>query len=217
MPDLATLAAFDFDGTITTCDSLQEFVRGVAGRGRFAAGVVRSAPWLLGAWTGACDRGVAKAHFLASTLGGMGRHELEDAARHFASSELPALVRPEMLERVQAHKRLGHRLVLISASPSLYLRPWAAQAGFDAVLATELEFAADRFSGRLASANCWGPEKTRRLREWLAGEQPAMLYAYGDSRGDRELLALADRPWLRGDGELPVLPAVPTAATALPS
>ena len=217
MPDSSTLAAFDFDGTITTCDSLQEFVRGVAGRGRFAAGVVSSAPWLLGAWTGACDRGMAKAHFLAATLGGMTRHELEEAARRFASLELPALVRPEMLERVRAHKRLGHRLVLVSASPSLYLRPWAAQAGFDGVLATELEFAGDRFSGRLASANCWGPEKTRRLREWLAGEQPAMLYAYGDSRGDRELLALADRPWLRGDGALPALPSAATATTALPS
>ncbi|RSZ47434.1 MULTISPECIES: HAD family hydrolase [unclassified Variovorax] len=214
MPDAYTLAAFDFDGTITTRDSLQDFVRGVAGRAGFAAGVARSAPWLFGAWTGACDRGVAKAHFLSATLGGMTRHELEEAARNFAARELPALVRPEMLERVQEHKRLGHRLVLISASPSIYLRPWAAQAGFDAVLATELEFVGERFSGRLASANCWGPEKVRRLREWLAGEQPAVLYAYGDSRGDRELLALADRPWLRGDGALPALPA---AATARPS
>lgn len=215
MPDApTTLAAFDFDGTITTCDSLREFVGGLVGRGGFAAGVVRSAPWLLGAWTGACDRGVAKAHFLAATLGGMTRQELEEAAQHFAARELPALVRPEMLARVQAHKRLGHRLVLVSASPSIYLRPWAAQAGFDAVLSTELEFAGDRFSGRLASANCWGPEKTRRLREWLTGEQPASMYAYGDSRGDRELLAMADRPWLRGDGELPPLPAEATAPSS---
>lgn len=207
MPAFPTLAAFDFDGTITTCDSLRAFVLGLTGRARFATGALRSAPWLLGAWVGACDRGTAKAHFLGATLGGMARHELEEAARQFAATELPSLVRPEMLARVQAHKRLGHRLVLVSASPSLYLRPWAMQAGFDAVLATELGFDNDHFAGRLATASCWGPEKVRRLREWLAGERPAVLYAYGDSRGDRELLALADRPWLRGDGAMPALPA----------
>lgn len=112
-----------------------------------------------------------------------------------------------MLERVREHKRRAHRLVLVSASPSLYLKVWAAQAGFDAVLATELEFIDDRFTGRLASPNCWGPQKVVRLKQWLGdGERPATVYAYGDSRGDREMLTWVDRPWLRGDdGALPPL------------
>lgn len=153
------VAAFDFDGTITTSDSLKDFIRFALGSRRFAAGVARSAPWLLGAWTRLCDRGSAKARFLEATIGGMHRTELEALARSYVASGLPALVRPEMTARIREHQRLGHQLVLVSASPTLYLNDWCAQAGFDALLATELEFLGETFSGRLARPNCWGPEK----------------------------------------------------------
>jgi phosphatidylglycerophosphatase C len=192
------VAAFDFDGTITTSDSLQDFVLFVVGRGRFAAGMMAAAPWLAGVLTGACDRGDAKAHFLAATLGGMTRVELEAAAQSFVTQRLPALVRSEMAARVREHGALGHDRVLVSASPALYLNLWAPEAGFQAVLATELEFRDDRFTGNLASPNCRSQEKVVRLRQWFGNAPPDVLYAYGDSRGDREMLALADHPWLRG-------------------
>jgi phosphatidylglycerophosphatase C len=192
------VAAFDFDGTITTSDSLQDFVLFVVGRGRFAAGMVAAAPWLAGLLTGSCDRGDAKAHFLAATLGGMTRNELEAAAQSFVTQRLPALVRAEMTARVREHAALGHQLVLVSASPALYLNLWAPGAGFQAVLATELEFRGDRFTGNLASPNCRSREKVVRLRQWFGSAPPDVLYAYGDSRGDREMLALADHAWLRG-------------------
>jgi phosphatidylglycerophosphatase C len=198
------VAAFDFDGTITTLDTLRDFVAFTVGPDRYRAGALRAAPWLLGALARLCGRGTAKAHFLAATLGGMPRTGLEAAARRYLEERLPALVRPEMVARIQEHRRLGHRLVLVSASPTLYLQPWSALAGFDAVLATELEFRDGAFSGRLAGPNCWGPEKVRRLGQWLGGA-PRLQFAYGDSRGDREMLALAEHPWLRGQGGLPRL------------
>jgi phosphatidylglycerophosphatase C len=204
LPPRRITAAFDFDGTITRSDSFQAFVLATVGRTRFALAGVRTAPWLAAMAARVCDRGAAKARFLAATLGGMTREQLEAAAERFVAVRLPSLLRPEMLTLVEAHRQRGHQLLLVSASPSLYLDLWARQAGFDAVLATELEFRDDRFTGRLASPNCWGPEKVRRLQTWF-GDQPVVLgYAYGDSRGDRELLALAEHPWLRGwSAELP--------------
>ncbi|MGF6970733.1 phosphatidylglycerophosphatase C [Paraburkholderia sp. WC7.3g] len=201
------VAAFDFDGTITTSDSLRDFIRYAVGTGRLAAGAVRAAPWLAGLLLGVCDRGDAKARFLAATVGGHDGVRAGGAAQDYAAQRLPALIRPEMVARAQEHERRSHRLVLVSASPSLYLTVWAARAGFDAVLATELEFRDGRFAGRLASPNCWGPEKVRRLQQWFGSDQPPVLYACGDSRGDREMLALADHAWLRGDGALPLIDA----------
>ncbi|ANB77892.1 HAD family hydrolase (plasmid) [Paraburkholderia phytofirmans OLGA172] len=201
------VAAFDFDGTITASDSLPDFVRYAVGSRRLIYGAIRAAPWLAGMLIGACDRGTAKAHFLAETIGAATRCELEDAAQRYAAQRLPALVRPEMAARIGEHKRRGHLLVLVSASPALYLKAWATSAGFDAVLATELEFRDGRFYGRLASPNCWGPEKVRRLQHWFVDGQPRVLYAYGDSRGDTEMLALANHAWLRGHGEMPSIDA----------
>jgi phosphatidylglycerophosphatase C len=204
-----TLAAFDFDGTITTSDSLRDFVRHTVGNARFAMGVLLALPSLVGMLVGLCDRATAKARFLVATIGGMARTELEVAAQQYAARRLPALIRPEMAARINEHKRRGHRLILVSASPALYLKHWAVATGFDAVLATELELRDGRFSGRLASPNCWGPEKARQLQQWFGNDQPRVLFAYGDSRGDQEMLALADYAWLRGLDAMPPIDAWP--------
>jgi phosphatidylglycerophosphatase C len=73
--------------------------------------------------------------------------------------------------------------------------------GVDAVLATRLAADGETFTGALVGENCRGPEKLRRLDEWLAarvgvegGRNGVELWAYGDSAGDRELLEVADHP-----------------------
>jgi len=208
-PQAGTCVAFDFDGTITTTDSLRDFVRYQVGNRRFLISGLLVLPWLVGMYTGLCKRAEAKARFLALTLRGRSQVELEEAAARYVAERLPTLIRPEMLERIEEHKRLGHRLVLVSASPTLYLGHWAQSAGFAAVLATQLEFRDGRFTGRLASPNCWGPEKVRQLQHWLGDARGRVLFAYGDSRGDQEMLAFAEHGWLRGLGALPSLDAWP--------
>ncbi|AIY42156.1 Phosphoserine phosphatase [Collimonas arenae] len=203
------VVAFDFDGTISTSDSLRDFVRHAVGPGRFTLGLISASPWLLGMLLGLCDRASAKARFLAVTLAGTTQPALEEMARHYAETRLPLLVRPDMAARIREHRQRGHRLVLVSASPALYLKYWASSAGFDTVLATELEFRDGRFTGRLASPNCWGPQKVQRLQQWFGDNPPHSLYAYGDSRGDREMLALADHAWLRGSIVMPQIDAWP--------
>ena len=111
-----------------------------------ALGGLRSAPWLAAASVGVIDRGTAKARFLHATSADRTRSDLEAVAARFATKQLPAMIRPEMASRVKERRRCGHGLVLVSASPDLNLRPRATRAGFDAVLATELEFCDERFT-----------------------------------------------------------------------
>jgi phosphatidylglycerophosphatase C len=104
--------------------------------------------------------------------------------------------------RLRWHLELGHRVVLASASLEPYLLPLGRLLGVDGVVCTRLEQGPDgRLTGRLDGANCRGPEKERRVVEWLREHDlaDATLWAYGDSRGDAELLARADHPvWVRG-------------------
>jgi HAD superfamily hydrolase (TIGR01490 family) len=111
---------------------------------------------------------------------------------------LPGLLREEALQRLAWHRRQGHRCVVISASLGVYVQPWALQAGFDEVIASRLETTADGcVTGKLAQGNCYGAEKVRRLEALLGDRAGYTLYAYGDSRGDRELLSLADHAYYR--------------------
>ncbi len=87
--------------------------------------------------------------------------------------------------------------MLVSASLSLYLEPFADAVGFDDVIATRLEEDSGYLTGRLYGRNVRGPEKAARLRG-LLGPDLAELWAYGDSAGDRQLLEMADHPtWIR--------------------
>jgi phosphatidylglycerophosphatase C len=52
-------------------------------------------------------------------------------------------------------------------------------------------------TGRLDGLNVRASQKALRLAEIL-GPGPVELWAYGDSAGDREMLAMADHPTLVG-------------------
>jgi phosphatidylglycerophosphatase C len=189
------LAAFDLDGTLTRRDTLMPFLVEAVGRGRTYRAVLASSMLLArAAALGGTHRDTAKSAVLRRVLAGTPPEALAEAAETFADRVVARGVRPDVRARVDWHRGQGHELVLVSASPELYVAPIGRRLGFDAVLATRLEVGADgRLTGRFLGANCRGAEKAARLRHWR-GDALAVVYAYGDSTGDREMLALAQMP-----------------------
>jgi phosphatidylglycerophosphatase C len=186
------LAAFDLDGTITRRDTLLPFLLRAVGRERsYRALLASSLPLARAIALGGGHRDRAKAAVLSGALAGVPKSALAETAESYADYVVASGLRPDVRSRVDFHRREGHELVLVSASPELYVAPIGRRLGFDAVLATRLEVDGDdRLTGRLLGANCRGPEKVLRLREWRGGSLE-LAYAYGDSAGDREMLALA--------------------------
>jgi phosphatidylglycerophosphatase C len=192
------VAAFDFDGTITHRDTMFPFLRHAVGAAGFARAAILSTPVLSAYALGWMANDVAKARTLARFIGGRDLADLQEHGRSFARERLPRLVRPRALERLRWHQEQGHRCVIISASLDLYVEPWAASLEIDEVLCTRLQVnEAGCVSGALATPNCYGVEKLRRLERAFGPRGDYVLYAYGDSRGDRELLQAADYAWFR--------------------
>ena len=184
------VAAFDFDGTITRRDTLVPFLRQVAGHRGFGAAFVAALPALRAAER----REAYKAAVLHRILGGLRATDLHAEARAYGSG-LPAQFRPDVVDRIRWHQGEGHEVVIVSASLRAYLEPVVEELGLDGVCAVELEVDGEgTLTGHMVGANCRGPEKVRRLTHWLGGETPARLWAYGNSSGDRELLAAAQEP-----------------------
>lgn len=189
---MRAVAAFDFDGTLVRRDSLVPFLRRVCGARAVVRALALEAPRLAQIAAGGGDRELVKAGLFGRLLAGRSVADLEPVVVEYAEHVIARQVRPDVRARADWHRAEGHALVIVSASPELYLVPIGRLLGFDAVLGTRLEVdAAGRLSGRLDGRNVRGPEKVARLRAHL-GDRPVQLWAYGDSTGDRELLALAD-------------------------
>ena len=195
---MTVVAAFDVDGTVTTRDCVVPFLRRVAGTVAMAAKLGRSIHRLVPALARR-DRDTLKAVATRAVFTGRPIAAVEVAGASFAAHIAGDMLRPDAVERIRWHREEGHRVVFVSASYAVYLRPLADRLGVDGVVATELEVdAGGRCTGALVDGNCRGPEKARRLLAWLdanhGGRDAVELWAYGDSPGDRELLAVADRP-----------------------
>jgi phosphatidylglycerophosphatase C len=198
-PTRPVVAVFDVDGTLTTEDCVVPFLRRAAGR-RLYARLGRHPLVLLGA-VARRDRDRLK-ELACTSLAGQDGAALDRLGAEFARDFVAPRLRHDTTARLERHRALGHRVLLASASFDAYLVPLGAELQVDGVVCTRLEQDTDgRLTGRLRGANCRGPEKARRVREWLAGNglDGAEVWAYGDSPGDAELLALADHP-VRVDG-----------------
>ena len=192
------VAAFDFDGTLTRRDTLLPFLLQALGRRALIRHALVLAPTLAGYGLGLVRNDVAKERVLARSFAGTDIGALRDKAAQFAEHILPGLVRSEAIHRFEWHKKQGHRCVVVSASLELYVQPWALKAGFDDVIASRLETKDDGLiTGNLLGQNCFGIEKVRRLEALVGPRRGYTLYAYGDSRGDKELLSVADYAYYR--------------------
>ena len=195
------VAAFDFDGTLTDRDTLVPFLVRAFGRARVIATFTALAPTGLGFLLRRVSIDEFKRRVLRRLVAGAPADPARALGRAHASAIAPWL-RPDALRRVEWHRAQGHRVVLVSSTLDLYLDHVAARVGFDHVMCSRLEVRRDaagieRFTGELEGTDCTGVEKLRRLAGWLGELDAVELHAYGDSAGDRELLAAADHAHYR--------------------
>ncbi|EQD60887.1 HAD family hydrolase [mine drainage metagenome] len=186
------LAVFDLDGTLTRHNTFGPYLLGMLVRRPWRLLRLPAAlPAAVGFGLGLCGRGALKGALMRATLGGIARADLarwsERFATHWAAHETFASARAAL----QAHARAGDHLVLMSASPDLYVPAIGRALGFQEIICTEVRWDGDRLDGRLSTANCRGDEKVRRLRQ-LRERVAGAASAYGNSITDIAHLALVE-------------------------
>jgi phosphatidylglycerophosphatase C len=198
----ATVAAFDFDGTLTDSGSVFPFLLSLRGPWPVLRTVVRYAPALLrAAVVGGTAADDVKEKIFVRLLGGLPVQEVDRRGAEFAARYLRRHLREDTRRRLEWHQRRGDHTVIVSASPEAYVGPAGELLGVDGVVATRLAVGGGGLlTGGYEGKNCRGAEKYARLVVYLrsrgllssnGGEQP-VLWAYGNSRGDLRLLNAAD-------------------------
>jgi len=206
----APLAVFDLDGTLTRHDTLLPYVLGYLWRHPWR---LLRLPWIVVPalrFLFDFDRGAFKGSFIRAGLGGAERSSLQDWSAQFVRHVLQTGLHEEAQPTLERHRRAGDRLLLMSASTDLYVPQLCAALGFDECICTQVRWRDDgRLDGRLASTNCRGEEKRRRLAALIQRDAPACVSAYGNSRGDLAHLQLAQTAYLvNGSPFLRALPAL---------
>lgn len=188
------LAVFDLDGTITRHDTFIPYVLGyLKTRPWRVFGFLLTLPAVVRFLLGAADRGELKASILRWTLGGTTREQLDAWTQRFVPALLRHGVFEDALERIDAHRRAGDYLVLMSASPDLYVPAIGAHLGFREVTCTGVLWVDGKLNGALTTPNCRGEEKVRRFTALRAQHPGVRSVAYGNAASDLPHLRLADQ------------------------
>ena len=191
------VAVFDVDGTLLRGDCLWLAARRARSPIMQLVAAVACLPQVIG-WQ---LRLVSTGRFKQTVIAAFGICEAVNRASALGKEpwlldQLKEQIRPEALVQLRQHQHRGDRVLLCSASPRLLLQPLADWLGVE-LLCTELKQQKRRWQPQLTSANCKGPEKVQRLEQHLGPLEGLLIEAYGDSKGDRELLKTAALPHYR--------------------
>lgn len=190
------LYCFDFDGTLTTCDTLLEFIKYAKGRGRFLMVFLMYSPLLVMMKLHLYPNWKAKQQIFAHLFAGMRIEKFDALCRGFAE-ENQHLLRPKGITLMHEALVAGAQVFIVSASIDNWVRPFFDIRNLKGVqvLGTQIEVEDGKLTGNFKSNNCYGKEKVHRIAEALKSFERSEyeIEAFGDSRGDKEMLAFADK------------------------
>ena len=187
------IAVFDFDGTLTTKDTLTEFIIFTHGKFSCYMGLLVFLPLILLMKLHILPNYKVKQWLFAWFYKGMKHSEFKAYGERF-TDKIEPIVRTAVRNELARFAEAGADIYVVSASIDEWVRPFCMRLGVKEVLATRIEVGANGLlTGRFLTPNCYGQEKVNRLLAVEPNRESYCLYAYGDSRGDREMLVYADR------------------------
>lgn len=185
-----TVSVFDFDGTLTTRDTLLCFIRHAKGRWGFVKAFGLFSPLIVLMKLRLLPNWQVKQALFSYCFKGISEQSFTLLCRGFAEKN-SHLLRPAGRECLCKALHEGHKVFVVSASIDHWVAPFFEGLPVR-VIGTQPAVAGGLLTGKFATPNCYGPEKVNRLTQAFPAWREHRMVAYGDSRGDREMLALAD-------------------------
>lgn len=181
---------FDFDGTITTKDTLFEFLKFTHGVIHYTINIILLAPvflaYLFKILTNEKSKQIVFSFFYKNMP-----IEIFESKCHEFKNVIYNITNKEILEIINDCNTKGIDIIIVSASIENWIIPWATSKGINEVIATKIEYKNNLVTGNFLTKNCNGKEKVNRILKLLQNNSYYVV-AYGDSAGDKEMLDLAN-------------------------
>lgn len=186
------IVVFDFDGTLTKKDTLLEFIKYACGVRKFYIGFLLHSPLLVMMKLHLYPNWKAKEKVFSYFFKGWEYKKFQELGNLFAD-KIDTFKRDSIVGQLSKHVNNGDYVYVISASIEDWVKPWCQRNQVNMVLGTKIEVDEHGIiTGKFSTKNCYGQEKVTRLLDIEPHRNDYYLYAYGDSRGDKEILSFAD-------------------------
>lgn len=190
------IAFFDFDGTITSKDTLLEVIKFQKGKTGFYTGFLLNAPFLIALKLKLMSNQAVKERMLRYFFRGMDLKSFQQGCDNFIDRALPSMVRPGALEEIKKLKAEGFEVVVVSASPVNWIKKWSDANGLG-LIATKLQSVNELLTGYIDGINNNGDEKAVKIKAAFDLSEYDQIYCYGDSSGDMAMFALGTKTFYK--------------------
>jgi phosphatidylglycerophosphatase C len=184
------IAFFDFDGTITSKDTLAEVLKFIKGKFNYYLGILILSPIIILYKIGLLSNHRAKEILLMYFLRGFDANKFNALCKEFTEKKLPHLLKKSALHEIRKHLQRKTPVIIISASAENWIFPWCSKYNIECI-ATKLEVKNGKLTGKIEGRNCSGKEKVKHIQTKYKLSDYEKIYAYGDSKDDLPMIALA--------------------------
>lgn len=186
---MPNIAFFDFDGTITHSETFSRFVLQTASKRRLVKGKLVIMPYYVGYKLGIISGAKVRHKVLKIGLTGIPEAEIRHKGRQYSAKHIPKVLRQNAMQQIEWHQRQGDKIVIVSASMDVYLKPWCDRHGFE-LLCSEVEYKNGVVTGNYINQDCSGERKKQRILQNYDLKRYAKVYVYGDTKEDFAMLSL---------------------------
>jgi HAD superfamily hydrolase (TIGR01490 family) len=183
------LILFDFDGTLTTKDSLNEFLKYAVGLKIYFLKILLFSPIFILYKMKIIKNDKAKEMLLSLFFKKWEEKRFKEIAKKFSLEEIDKILNQNTYKKLIEYK--NHKIIIVSASIECWLKPWCDKHKIE-LLSTKLKFNNGVFVGKFLTKNCYGYEKVNRINQYINILEYSKIIAYGDSNGDKEMFEISD-------------------------
>lgn len=185
-----SIAFFDFDGTLTSKDSMLEFIKFYKGSIKAYAGILFLSPCLAAMKAGMLSTQQGKELLLSYFFKEEDIEVFNAKCKQFALEIIPSIIRKDGLLELKNRLVQKQEVCIVTASAENWVAPYFSEMGIK-VIGSQLQILDNKLTGKLIGNNCKGAEKVVRIKKEYELSNFDTISAYGDSSGDKEMLLLA--------------------------
>jgi HAD superfamily hydrolase (TIGR01490 family) len=202
------LALFDLDHTLLPLDSDYQWAIFMAKSGRAGdpAEALRRNEELMDRYNAGELTAEQAADFMLGLLAAHPPHLLAAWHEEFMQKIIRPAMTPSAIELVQQHLSAGDLCAVVTATNSFVTAPIARAFGVPTLIATDPEYIAGRYTGKILGTPSFKQGKVVRVNHWLAGQRQRLedfdaSYFYSDSINDLPLLEVVTHPVVTNPSE----------------